>query len=221
MLPACPSWTCLVSKRRALAAGRATRSQRHVARVSSLSTVARPAPRRRGRRRGPIAPLKVEELQEIADLAATGEALGLDVRRIPPFAGTENLHLPWLPARDRGGHGPCRGRPEGLSGPAPALAHVLLDDAGTAAARELTRSPHYQTHCATGLSPTALQPTRHLSPTALQPDRTSARPTQKAPSITCTLPVRTLATSKRTGPLAAGSPRSNELGPQTIGRPDA
>ena len=47
--------------------------------------MARHAPRRRGRRRGPIrAPLKLEELQEIADLAATGDSLGLDVRRIHP-----------------------------------------------------------------------------------------------------------------------------------------
>ncbi len=45
--------------------------------------MARPASRHRGRRHGPVrAPLKLEELQEIADLAATGEPLGLDVRRI-------------------------------------------------------------------------------------------------------------------------------------------
>jgi hypothetical protein len=53
--------------------------------VANLCGVARPAPRRRGRRQKPErAPLKLEQLQEIADLAATGEALGLDVRRIHP-----------------------------------------------------------------------------------------------------------------------------------------
>lgn len=50
-----------------------------------MSRVPRPAPRRKGRRRGPTrAPLKLSELQEIADLAATGEPLGLDVRRVHP-----------------------------------------------------------------------------------------------------------------------------------------
>jgi hypothetical protein len=63
--------------------------------VDSLSGVAGPVPRRRGRRRGPIrAPLKVEELQEIADLAATGEALGLDVRRIHPSQARKTYVCP-------------------------------------------------------------------------------------------------------------------------------
>ncbi len=103
--------------------------------------MARPAPRRRGRRRGPIAPLKVEELQEIADLAATGEALGLDVRRIHPSQARKTYICPGCQQEIAAGHGPCRGRPEGRSGPAPALAHVLLDDARTAPARELTPLP--------------------------------------------------------------------------------
>lgn len=53
--------------------------------MANLCGVARPGSRRRGQRQKPErAPLKLEELQEIADLAATGEALGLDVRRIHP-----------------------------------------------------------------------------------------------------------------------------------------
>lgn len=53
--------------------------------LTNLACVARPAPRHRARRPRPErAPLKLEELQEIADLAATGEELGLDVRRIHP-----------------------------------------------------------------------------------------------------------------------------------------
>jgi hypothetical protein len=60
-----------------------------------LASVARPAPRRRARRRGPTsAPLKLQELQEIADLAATGETLGLDVRRIHPSQARKTYLCP-------------------------------------------------------------------------------------------------------------------------------
>ena len=63
--------------------------------LSSLSSVARPVPRRRARRRGPTsAPLKLAELQEIADLAATGEPLGLDVRRIHPSQARKTYLCP-------------------------------------------------------------------------------------------------------------------------------
>ena len=98
--------------------------------VSSLSSVARPAPRRRARRRGPTsAPLKLEELQEIADLAATGEPLGLDVRRIHPSQARKTYLCPGCQQEIAVRTAHVGVRPPRRPGPPPALAHLVLDDA--------------------------------------------------------------------------------------------
>jgi hypothetical protein len=112
----------------------------------------------------------------------------------PRAAGAQALPVPGVPAGDRGRDGARRSGTAGRAGPAPALAHVVLADARPSSPGELTQPPDHQTGGALNR--------RH-------PGEWASR--QKAPSITSSCPLRTLTTSKRTGP----------PGPRELPSPDA